>query len=171
MLADRGIKWRRSPPRTPQSNGIAEKPIQRLMTVARSQIVKSGRSEKYWFFAVADAAFRTAGMPHEYLGGETPYERLTGQTFDYDRLRVWGADCFVQQRQQQRGAGSKFPPYARRGILVGHDRSSTSWYVWITQERKIVESFHVTFEREERVLGLIGETNQDVMEPSDEEDE
>ena len=47
MVADRGIKWRSSPPTTPQSNGIAEKAIQQLMTVARSQIVKSGPSEEY----------------------------------------------------------------------------------------------------------------------------
>ena len=72
MLANRGIKWHNSPPRTPQSNGITERAIQQLMRIARSQLVKAGRGEDYWYFAVADAAFKTAGMPHEYLGGETP---------------------------------------------------------------------------------------------------
>ena len=65
MLANRGIRWRSSPPRTPQSNGIAERAIQQLMNIARSQLVKAGRGEDYWYFAVADAAFKTAGMPHE----------------------------------------------------------------------------------------------------------
>ena len=88
MLANRGIRWRSSPPRTPQSNGIAERAIQQLMNIARSQLVKAGRGEDFWYFAVADAAFKTAGVPHEYLGGETPCERLTRNFFDYDRLRM-----------------------------------------------------------------------------------
>ncbi|CAM9741754.1 unnamed protein product [Sphacelaria rigidula] len=114
MLTNRSIKWRNSPPRTPQSNEIAERAIQQLMRIARSQLVKAGRGEDYWLFAVADAAFETAGMPHEYLGGETPCERLTGKSFNYDRLRTWGSECFVHQHKQQRGAAAKFHPYAKR---------------------------------------------------------
>ncbi|CAM9631876.1 unnamed protein product [Sphacelaria rigidula] len=78
MLANRSVECRCSPPRTPQSNGIAERAIQQLVTIACSQLVKAGRGEEYWFVAVVDAAFKTGGMPHEYLGGETPCERLTG---------------------------------------------------------------------------------------------
>ena len=176
MLANRGVRWRSSPPRTPQSNGIAERAIQQLMRIARSQLVKAGRGEDYWFFAVADAAFKTAGMPHEYLGGETPHERLTGKPFNYDRLRVWGAECYVHQHQQQRGAGSKFHPYAKRGILVGHDRSSLCWYIWLTQEAKLVKSAHVTFHPEGKLLDIVGELeavelSDDEEEPTDEQNE
>ncbi|CAM9868982.1 unnamed protein product, partial [Sphacelaria rigidula] len=121
MLTNRGTKWRNSPLRTPRCNGFAERAIQQLMRIARSQLVKAGRGEDYWLFAVADAAFKTLGMPHGYLGGETPCERLTGKYFNYDRLRSWRSECFVRQHKQQRGAAAKFHPYAKRGILVGHD--------------------------------------------------
>lgn len=57
-------------------------------TVAQSRLAKSGRREDYWMLAISDAAFKTSGMPHEYLGGETPCQRLTGKSFNYDRLRV-----------------------------------------------------------------------------------
>ncbi|CAM9753310.1 unnamed protein product, partial [Sphacelaria rigidula] len=120
MLTNRGIKWRYSSPRTPQSNGIAKRATQQLMRIARSQLVKAGRGEDYWFFAVTDAAFKTAEMPHKYLGGETTCERLAGKPFNYDRLRTWGPKCFVHQNTQHRGAAAKFHPYAKRGILVGH---------------------------------------------------
>lgn len=30
-----------------------------------------------------DAAFNSAGSPHEYLLGETPHEGLTGKPFNY----------------------------------------------------------------------------------------
>ncbi|CAN0469527.1 unnamed protein product, partial [Discosporangium mesarthrocarpum] len=171
MLADRGIKWRKSPPYTPQSNAIAERAIKQLMQAARSQLVRSGLGEEFWFFAVADAAFKSFGMPHEYLGGETPCERLTGKPFNYNRLRVWGAECFVHQNKKQRGSGSKFHPYAKRGILVGDDRTSLAWHVWLPQEGKFVTSAHVTFQHEERLLELLGESSRDAVDVSDDDEE
>lgn len=74
--------------------------------------------------AIADEASKTSGRPHEYLGGETSYERLTGKPFNYDRRRIWGSDHFVHQHLQQRRAGANIHPYAKRGVRVGCDRSS-----------------------------------------------
>ncbi|CAN0427666.1 unnamed protein product, partial [Discosporangium mesarthrocarpum] len=145
MLANRVIKWRKSPPYTPQSNGIAERAIKQLMQAARSQLVRSGLGKEFWFFAVADAALTSSGMPHEYLGGEAPCERITGKPITNNRLRVWVAECFVHQNKKQRRSGSKFHPYAKRDILVGHDRTSLAWHVWLPQEGKLVTSAHVTF--------------------------
>ncbi|CAN0496688.1 unnamed protein product, partial [Discosporangium mesarthrocarpum] len=129
---------------TPQSNGIAERAIKQLMQAARSQLVRSGRGEEHWFFAVADAAFKTGGMPHEFLGGDTPGERLTGKPFNYDCLRIWGAECF-------------FHPYAKRGVLVGHDRTLLCWHVWLPQETKLVTTAHITFHPEGPLLDIVGE--------------
>ena len=70
------------------------------MSIAGSQMVIAGREEDYWYFAMADAAFETAGMPHDYLGDETSCGRLTGRRFDYDRLRTWGSECFVHQQKR-----------------------------------------------------------------------
>ena len=139
------------------------------MRIARSQLVKAGRGEDYWFFAVADAAFKTAGTAHEYLDGENLSEQLARKPINYDRFRMRGAECFVHQNQQQRGAGSKFHPYAKRGILVGHDRLSPCWYVCLMQETKIVQSSHITFESEAKILDIVGELN--AVELSDDEDE
>lgn len=69
MLANRGIKWRFSLPCRPQRNGINERAIQQRTMIARSQLVKAGHGEDYWFFAVADAAFFAQEMLHGYLGG------------------------------------------------------------------------------------------------------
>lgn len=33
------------------------------MRIAHHNLVNAGRGEDYWFFAVADPAFKTAGMP------------------------------------------------------------------------------------------------------------
>ena len=147
MLADWGIRGRNSAPRKRQSNGIAERVIQQLMRKARSQLVKAGRGEDCRFFAVADVAFKTAGILHKYTVGETPCERRTGKPFNDDRLRMWGAKCCVHQKQQQRGAGSKFHLYAKSGIVVRHERPSPCWNVWLMQETELVKSSHNTNQR------------------------
>lgn len=50
----------------------------------------AGRREDCRVFAVADAAFKTAEMPHECLVGETLYKQLTRVAFNYDLPYVWG---------------------------------------------------------------------------------
>ncbi|CAN0062222.1 unnamed protein product, partial [Choristocarpus tenellus] len=164
-----------SPPRTPQGNGIAERAIKQLMGAARSKLVKAGLGDEYWFFAITDAAFKTGGMPREYLGGETPCERLTGKSFNYDRLRAWGSECYVHQDEQQRGASAKFHPYAKRGKIMGHDRTSLCWHIWLPQEAKLVTSAHVTFEPDEHIMDFVGEretmTSTDDEEISETEDD
>ena len=119
MLANQGIEWRSSPPRTPQCNGIAERAIQLLMRIACSQLVKAGCGWGYWYFAAADAAFKTAGMSHEYLGAETSCGRLIGRRLENHRLRTWGSECFVHQHKQQRGAAAKVPPVRKAGHVGG----------------------------------------------------
>lgn len=110
-------------------------------------------------FAIADAAFKTFGMQYKCLERETtPCERLTGEKpFNYhDRLQIWGSDRFVHQHPRLRGAGAKSHSYAKRGVHVGYDRSSPVWYVWLTEEEKLlVKSEHVTFRRVERLNCLV----------------
>ncbi|CAM9672987.1 unnamed protein product, partial [Choristocarpus tenellus] len=175
MLANNGTRWRKSPPRTPQSNGITERVIKQLMGVATSKLAKAGLGDEYWFFAITDVAFKTGGMRHEYLGGETPCERLTGKSVNYDRLRAWGSECYVHQDKQQRGTSSKFHPYAKRGKIMGHDRTSLGWHIWLPQEVKLVTSAHVTFEPDEHITDFVGEreimTLTDNEEISDTEDD
>ncbi|CAM9938823.1 unnamed protein product, partial [Choristocarpus tenellus] len=87
----------------------------------------------------------------------TPCERLTGKSFNYDRLRTWGSECYVHQDKQQRGAGSKFHPYAKRGIIMGHDHTSLCWYIWLPQEAKLVTSVQVTFEPDKHIMDFVWE--------------
>ncbi|CAN0439419.1 unnamed protein product [Discosporangium mesarthrocarpum] len=119
MLADQGIKWRKSPPYTPQSNGIAEQAIKQLMQATRSQLVRSGLGEEFLFFAVADAVFKSSGMPHEYLGGETPSERLTGKPFNYNRLRVWGRSVSYTRTRSSADRAPSFTPMPSAASLWG----------------------------------------------------
>ncbi|CAM9931548.1 unnamed protein product, partial [Choristocarpus tenellus] len=145
-----------SPPRTPQSNGIAKRAIKHLMGVARSQLAKAELGDEYWFFDITDVAFKTGGMPHEYLGGETSCECLTGKPFYYDRLWTWGSERYVHQDKQKSEAGSKFHLYAKWGIIMGHDQA------------KLVTPVLVTFESDEHIMDFVGE--REIMTLTDDEE-
>lgn len=118
-----------------QGNGIAERAVQQLMIIAKIQLVKRGRDEGYWTFSVADAASKTSRMPHrhhhhQYLSGETPCKRLSGNPCNYDRIPMWGTVCSVHSHVQQQGGGDKFRlPYTKRGVLVGY---GSLLYIWLT---------------------------------------
>lgn len=71
---------------------------------------------------------------------------------------MWGVDCYVHWRQQQRGAGAEFHSYARKGNLAGYDGSSPSSHGWVTQEGTLGSILRVTFGQENRTLDLFGET-------------
>lgn len=93
------------------------------MRIGRSQLVNAVRGEDYCFFAVADEAFKTTGMPHEYLGGETQKEGLTGKPSSFDRLRTQGSECFVHQHSSST-ASPQSSTHMRGGASWGggHDR-------------------------------------------------
>lgn len=55
-------------------------------------------------------------------------------------------------------------------MLVGHDRSSPTWYVWLKQDEKLVKSEHVTLEREE-IFELVREMRTVGQEDGDDGDD
>ena len=60
--------------------------------------------------------------------------------------------------RKQRGSNSKFHPYAKRGFIVGHDRESSAWHVWLSAQEKMVTSAHVTFSPEPDALDFLENT-------------
>lgn len=61
------------------------------------------------------------------------------------------------QHQQQGGAGSKFQPYAKRGIPLGYCRDWLSWIVWLARNERVAKLGHATFGNEDKILDLVGE--------------
>lgn len=63
----------------------------------------------------------------------------------------------MHQHQQQRGVDSKFNPYAKKDILISHDRFSSCWYVWPTQNDRLMKSSYIILWPEERLRDTVGE--------------
>lgn len=128
------------------------------MRIVNISLLKAGCRENYWFFTVADVAFKTARMPYEYLVLDTPCERYIRNPVNYDRLHMWRAEFFVHQNHhQQRWAESNFTQHAKRGMVIGHDHSSLFWYVWIMHETKFIKSSQIAFETQDKILEIMGE--------------
>lgn len=112
---------------------------------------------------------RPQDCPTNILKGQNPCGRLTGRPPKHDRPHMSGAEWYVHQNKQQRKADSKLHPYAKRGILVGHEHFSPCWCVLLMQKTKLVKSSHTTFEWEAKILDVV--RGQKDVELSDDVDE
>jgi len=144
-LIDRGISLRVSPPHTPQLDGIAERSIRTFKDAARTLIHHAGAPAWLWKDAMHHSLWiwnRTHNSPNT---GETPYETVTGHpaTLSEKTVGVWGCDCFVHQRKEQRqGAMSaKSIP----AIYLGHKDGVAAATVLVLHTGKRIVSRDVRF--------------------------
>ncbi len=76
LLLSIGIKWESCPPYTHQQHGIAERAIRQITEGGRVQLAGSYLGDKFWFSACKDFAEKSNLLPHQTLGGQTPYEEI-----------------------------------------------------------------------------------------------
>ncbi len=83
------------------------------MEGGRAQLSRAGLGDEFWAWACRDFAFKSNCIPHQTLGGDTPYERLhPGRKPRYQALRKFGQTAYVhvnkdRKCQFSRGARKK----------------------------------------------------------------
>ena len=137
-LDEHQIRYRTSPPYTPEINGTAERQMRTLMEATRSQLLQASLPAEYWCLALSNAAY----IRNIIVQGErehTPSELLTGEKPDISRLRIWGSPAFVHIEKRFR---TKSTMPGRECLLVGYDDDSSCWMFWDIQREKLIKSWH-----------------------------
>ena len=145
-LEREGITLRVSPPHTQQLNGVAERSIRTFKDTARTLLKHAGKGTDWlWNYAMSHAVWAANRTRVNIANGMTPYERASGRvpSFRERHVGVWGCDCFVHQRKEQRKGtmAAKSEP----GIYLGHDREHNAPAVLILRTGKKVVSKDVRF--------------------------
>ena len=145
-LEREGIKLRISPPHTQELNGVAERSIRTLKGTARTLLKHAGKGTDWlWHYAMSHAVWTSNRTRVSSANGMTPYERASGKipSFRERHIGVWGCDCYVHQRKEQRKGtmAAKSEP----GIYLGHDREHNVPVVLLLRTGKKVISKDVRF--------------------------
>ncbi|GJY37417.1 retrotransposon protein, putative, ty1-copia subclass [Tanacetum coccineum] len=91
-LKDHGIITHRTPPYTPQYNGVSERRNQTLLDMVRSMMSQTTLPKSFWDYALLSVACILNMVPTKKVD-KTPYEVWHGQAPKLSYLKVWGCEA------------------------------------------------------------------------------
>ena len=135
------IKRAYSVPYCPPQNPYAERAWGTVLRPVRSAIAESGVDEKFWSFAIKQAAH-----VHNILcdgNGSTPYDVVHGQLFDYNKLHTMFSLCYYLLPERERE--SKLSPRSLPAIYLGPDPNRHGHLVYVPGLQRVTTGYHVVF--------------------------
>src|SRR5215213_203154 len=128
-----------------ESNGLSERLNRTLEIMVRDMLTSSNLPLSMWGETVHTAIYVKNRLPHRAVK-TTPYEELHGEKPSIKHLQPFEQKCYVHVLPEQRKAGSKLLPRAKKGRLVGYTSGIDKIYrIYIPSEKRIVESRQVKF--------------------------
>lgn len=125
-----------------QHNAFAEPVDRKLIEPVVVLLEEAVRSARYWVYVVEHAAYVKNLLPYTALSCST-FENLTGKKPSLKLLRAFRCAAFVYDETPK----SNFHSRANLGIFLACDNYGR-YTVELIEDKKIVNSAHVTFDEE-----------------------
>ena len=143
-----GIKHQKTPPKTPQLNGLAERMNRTLMERVRSLLSDAKLPKSFWGEALNTVAHVINLTPTIALEGDVPDKVWYGRDVSYDHLRVFGCKCFVHVPKNER---SKLDTKSKPCIFVGYGHDEFGYRCYDPIAKKLVRSRDVIFVEDQTI--------------------
>jgi len=139
-LEENNISFVPSGPRTPEQNGVAERHIRSVQTIARSMLMQAKLSNRFWCFAIENAA---NVLNHVVRTGNnvTPIEALTKRRPDVSNIITLGCLGVLHIPKEDRKSIGLSPTAQYVRMLSPGNRHNT--YHVMTQTGKILRDRRV----------------------------
>ena len=157
-----GIRHQKTPPKTPQLNGIAERMNRTLVERVRCMISDAKLSKSFWGEALSTAVHVINLSPTVALDGDVPERVWLGKDISYEHLRVFGCRAFVHIPKDER---SKLDVKTRECIFLGYGSDEFGYRMYDPIEKKILRSRDVVF-MEDQTIEDIQKTEKTVPQSS-----
>jgi len=144
-MAANGILAETSPPHTPQLNGKAERLIRTLMEPTRSTLALGKLPLRLWSEILLSIVHIKNRLPSRAIGGQIPFELLTGKTAKLGHLRILGCDAYVLHKGPGR---NKLEEKSTHCILVGFGDTSGTYRLFDPRHNVVIISHDVVFNEE-----------------------
>ena len=160
FLSDNGVQLRTSAPYTSEDNGLAERCIGVITTMARCALSQSTLSKALWPYAFIHAAHVHNRHPMKVLGGMTPLELKTGKKEDMSKLPIFGCPSWIWKPVRV----GKLDDLAQHGIFVGISELNGCYQFLVNNGHRqfIIESRTAKFD-EKAMLDTKSDDNHPLM--------
>ena len=141
-LKSKGIRHKRTIPKTPEQNGIAERMNRTVVEAVRSMLADAKLPYSFWAEAVSTAVYLRNRSPTKALKDMTPFEAWTKEKPKIEHLRVFGCDAYAHIPKDER---AKFESKSRKSIFVGYGESVKGYRLYDPNRARVFYSRNVLF--------------------------
>ncbi|GJW98153.1 retrotransposon protein, putative, ty1-copia subclass [Tanacetum coccineum] len=133
-LKNHGIIAHRTPPYTPQFNGVSKRKNRTPLDMVRSMMSQTTLPKSFWDYALESAA-RILNMVPTKKVDKTPYEVWHGQAPKLSYLKVWGCEALVKRDTLTKP--NKLEPRSIKCIFVGYPKETMGYSFYYPPENKV----------------------------------
>ncbi|GJZ67806.1 retrotransposon protein, putative, ty1-copia subclass [Tanacetum coccineum] len=141
-IKDHGIIAHRTPPYTPQHNGVSERRNRTLLDMVRSMMSQTTLPKSFWDYALETAA-RILNMVPTKKVEKTPYEVWHGQAPKLSYLKVWGCEALVKRDTLTKP--DKLEPRSIKCIFIGYPKETIGYSFYYPPENKVLVAQNAEF--------------------------
>nr|GEV70537.1 putative reverse transcriptase domain-containing protein [Tanacetum cinerariifolium] len=141
-LKDHGIIAHRTPPYTPQHNGVLERRNRTLLDMVRSMMSQTTLPKSFWDYALETAAC-ILNMVSTKKVEKTPYEVWHGQAPKLSYLKVWDCEALVKRATLTKP--DKLEPRSIKCIFIGYPKETMGYSFYYPPENKVLVARNTKF--------------------------
>ncbi|RDY10991.1 hypothetical protein CR513_04408, partial [Mucuna pruriens] len=144
-----GIRHEKTPPKTPQLNGLAERMNNKsLIERVRCMLSEAKLPKHLWGKALYTSVIVINLGPTVVLNTKVPNKIWIGKYVKNDHLRVFGCKAFVHVSKDER---SKLDMKTRQCIFIGYGQDEYGYKLYDSVEKKLVRSCDVQFMEDQTI--------------------
>ncbi|GJX37979.1 retrotransposon protein, putative, ty1-copia subclass [Tanacetum coccineum] len=141
-LKEHGTISHRTPPYTPQHNGVSERRNRTLLDMVRSMMSQTTLPKSFWDYALGSTA-RILNMVPTKKVDKTPYEVWYGQVPKLSYLKVWGCEALVKHDTLTKP--DKLEPGSIKCIFVGYPKEIIGYSFYNPPKNKVFVARNAEF--------------------------
>lgn len=137
-----GIRHQKTPPKTPQLNGLAERMNRTLVERVRCMLSEAKLPNFFWAEAVNTVAYVINQSPAVSLDGDVPDRVWFAKDVSYDHLKVFGCKAYVHVPKDER---SKLYVKTKLCIFIGYGQDEFGYRFYDPVDKKLIRSRDAVF--------------------------
>ncbi|GJX04449.1 putative RNA-directed DNA polymerase [Tanacetum coccineum] len=156
---EHGIQHQKTPPKTPQLNGLAERMNRTLVERVRCLLSHAGLPASFWGEALNTAVHVINLTPCVPLRFDVPDRVWSGKDVSYRHLRVFGCKASVHIPKDER---SKLDVKNKPCVFLGYGQDELGYRLYDPVQKKLVRSRDVEFD-EDQTLKDVEKTEKETI--------